>query len=428
MHLPNAKRRPLQLVVIGAVWLAVALGPAQAQFRLFGLKRAPCPPPSHVPCPPSAAKPEETPPPPKPEPAPKPETPVPPAPEPQPIEPSITPAQAAAVGGETVALATPSMLGDQLGIPALAFTTAKQNPNFPPLPTNVPGGARVEGAAMVPTVRSFKIADDESPRPRDRIYVGYNYFNEVNSTVNRLFGADVHDITAHRYSLGLEKTLFDREASIGFRLPLNSLTADSSLPQLDGTSTAVGDLSIILKYTLWENPDNGNLFSAGLAITAPTGPDSFAGSGAITSFHSTELQPYAGYIVNWNNFFVHGFWALNVPTQSKDVTLMYNDVGLGYYFDRRSENNDPFITAIVPTFEVHVNTPLNHRGALDLTDLAGTPDWVTLTAGTTFELNRRATFAVALATPITGPRPYDLEVLAQFNLRFGGSGRNMIGN
>ena len=50
--------------------------------------------------------------------------------------------------------------------------------------------------------------------------------------------------------------------------------------------------------------------------------------------------------------------------------------------------------------------------------LAGTPDWVELTMGTTFELFRRSTLAVGIVTPVTGPKPYDLEVLAQLNLRF----------
>jgi hypothetical protein len=289
---------------------------------------------------------------------------------------------------------------------------------------------RPEGGPAVPTVRSFKIAENESPRPRDRVYVGFNYFDDVNKGVNRRIGSDLIDMRVHRETFGLEKTFFDRSASFGLRLPLDTLNADSTFPQFDGAHTSVGDLTAIFKYAFWQNPDTGSLLSGGLAVTAPTGPDSFANSGAITPFHSTVLQPYAGYIFAGERWFLHGFLAAAIPTESQDVTLLYNDVGVGYVAYLDSTGCSKGLTAIVPTFEVHVNNPLNHRGAFDIFDPAGTPDWVVLTAGTTFEFNRRATLAVGLATPVTGPRPYDIEVLAQFNLRFGGpsSGTNVLGN
>ena len=81
------------------------------------------------------------------------------------------------------------------------------------------------------------------------------------------------------------------------------------------------------------------------------------------------------------------------------------------------------LTAVIPTFEAHVNDPLNHRGAFNFADPAGTADWVDLTSGVTFEFRRRATLAVALVTPVTGPKPFDFEVLAQLNVRFGGGSR-----
>ena len=87
----------------------------------------------------------------------------------------------------------------------------------------------------------------------------------------------------------------------------------------------------------------------------------------------------------------------------------------------RSQAFGRLLTAIVPTFEVHVNTPLNHRGAFSLGDPAATPDVVDLTTGTIFELNRRSTLSVGLVTPVTGPKPFNLEALVQFNLSFGRS-------
>src|SRR5205807_401769 len=118
----------------------------------------------------------------------------------------------------------------------------------------------------------------------------------LNDAVNRRFGADLHNIQVYRETFGVEKTCLDGLASIGLRLPLNTLSTDSGIPGLAGTSTDVGDLTVILKSTLWQDADTGNLFAAGLAVTAPTGPDSFAGANAITSFHNTTLQPFVGYI------------------------------------------------------------------------------------------------------------------------------------
>ena len=70
---------------------------------------------------------------------------------------------------------------------------------------------------------------------------------------------------------------------------------------------------------------------------------------------------------------------------------------------------------MIPTFEVHVNNPLNHR-------VGGTPqvyrDIVDLTIGSHFEFKGRHLLGIAVGTPVTHPRPVDFEVIASFNLRF----------
>jgi hypothetical protein len=224
----------------------------------------------------------------------------------------------------------------------------------------------------------------------------------------------------YRESFGVERTYFDQSLSLGLWLPLNTLSAESAVPGLGGTNSDFGDLTFILKYAVWENRESGNLWSVGLAVTAPTGPNNFAGSSAVTSFHETILHPYLGYIWNEGRVYLHGFSALSIPTDSNDVTLLHNDVAVGY-FVYRAQDRERCLTAVAPTFEVHVNTPLNHRGAFNFADPAGTPDWVDLTTGVTFEFNRRSTLAMGIVTPVTGPKPYDLEVMVQLNWRFGAS-------
>jgi hypothetical protein len=297
------------------------------------------------------------------------------------------------------------MQGNQLGIPALAFTS----------PAAVVRSANT--AIFVPSVRGFRISEDESPRPQDRVYFGFNYFDRVGEAVDRRLFVPANNLRVYRETFGVEKTFLDGNASVGLRLPLNTLTGDSNIPSLNGSNTDIGDLTVILKYAFWQDADTGSLLSAGLAITAPTGPDGFAGS-EFTYFHNTVLQPYLGYIWNLGNFFVHGFSALDVPTDPNDATFWFNDIGVGYHC--RHADGDRFITDVIPTFEVHVSDPLNHRGAFSLADPAGSADIVDLTAGVTFELKRNCTLAVGVVAPVTGPKPFDYEVLAQLNYHFGG--------
>src|SRR4029077_12782999 len=50
--------------------------------------------------------------------------------------------------------------------------------------------------------------------------------------------------------------------------------------------------------------------------------------------HNTVLQPFVGYIVDQGDFYLHGFVSVDIPTASHDVTLVYTDIGIGYYLCR----------------------------------------------------------------------------------------------
>jgi hypothetical protein len=350
---------------------------------------------------------------------------TPPAPSPAAEEALAAGTQAPGLTDQAQAPATRplTLLGDQgtgLGIPAIAFGRPG-NPLFPPLPGQfLPKTATA--AVIIPSLRGFKITEDEAPGPQDRVYVTFNYFNRVNEDVNRRFGGDIHNVMVYRETFGAEKTFLDGDFSLGLRVPLNSIDAESALPGVGGSSTDIGDLTFILKYALWRDRKTGDLFSVGLAVTAPTGPDSFGNLETFRAFHNTILQPFVGYRWSSGDFFIHGFTALGTPTDTNDVTILFNDVGIGYFF-RHGQEQNPFISAVVPTFELHVNTPLNHRGALNPEDIAGAPDIVNLTTGVTFEMRQQAELAVGLVTPVTGPKPFDFEVLVQFNWRFGAGAR-----
>jgi hypothetical protein len=296
-------------------------------------------------------------------------------------------------------------------------------PPFPPRVPPPPPSPRL-ASALVPSVRGLKIAENQSPRPQDRVFFTFNYFTNVNGALNQRLEAPVQNIRVFREIFGAEKTFDEGNGSIGLRLPLNTLTSDSRLQgrfkQIGGTTTSLNDLNIFAKYILKQNPECGYLISGGFAITPTTGPGSFAGANYITNVHTTLMQPFLGYIWNAGNFYLQGFTAFEFPVDPKQVTMMYNDVGLGYFLLRRAER-ERLITAVVPTFEVHVNSPLNHRDVFNVNDPAGTPTVVNLTYGLNVEFHRDALFTFGFVTPVSSPKPFDYEFLLLLNWRFGRS-------
>jgi hypothetical protein len=389
MELRLFKPWPWLAVLAGASWLALASAPAFAQQVAWGGGHGNCPP---APCPfPEIAPPPVVQPPTPPTPRP---------PEPGAAQPPVTDLalgeRSAALGGETVAL---PMIGDQFS----ASSHFRGSSHYSPVVANA---------------RAFKVADNETVAPTDRIFVTFNYFNDVNRAVNIAANAPIGKIDAYIWTVGFEKTFFDGNASIGMRLPLNRLTGNRSvIGGPGGTFDDIGDLTIISKFALMRDRDTGSLLSGGVAFTAPTGPRGFAGApeDVIAGVREPVIQPYLAYELISGNFYVHGFEEVAVPTSSADVTLLFTDVGVGYFLSR-DRNGDRTITAIVPTVEMHLNDPLNHRGSRHVP--LGVPDWLVLTEGVNIELNRRSLLTLGVAEPLTGPRVMTVEGIAELNFRF----------
>src|SRR5689334_1498121 len=176
MLVPWIKSRPLPAVVSAAL-LVLAVTPVQGQTPRPGY----CPPP---PCPMPGPQqpvlsPSETR---SPEAAPS-TTPPPPAP--AALDLSLAPERSLALGGTSVAVA-PSMKGDQVPIPSIAFAPPQTSSSQP------------RTAIIVPSARSFKISDDESPQPRDRVFFDFNYYDNVGAAVDRRLGIDLRDIAVYR--------------------------------------------------------------------------------------------------------------------------------------------------------------------------------------------------------------------------------------
>src|SRR5262249_3023933 len=129
----------------------------------------------------------------------------------------------------------------------------------------------------------------------------------------------------------------------------------------------------------------------------------------------------AGFILNQGDLFVQGFSSVTLPVARAESIVLFNDLGVGYYA-YRAGRGEGGLTAVAPTLELHIENPL--RQADPNVEQFGTFDGVKLhnvvdfTLGTTFEFASRATLGLGLVVPVTGPRPFDVEALAQLNYRF----------
>src|SRR5262249_26862584 len=232
----------------------------------------------------------------------------------------------------------------------------------------------------VPTRGSFKIADNESPMPRDRVFTYWNYYDRLgfpqtganapittttttrglNNQGDTVFTTTTVTtatpgaprVSSNRETFGFEKTFLDGYASVELRAPL--------LQQGDGGAgfgaDNFGDLTVIGKYAFILDRDTGNVFSGGLAITVPSGRSIPITAG---SFHDTLIQPFVGYLWNFDQFFIQGFHSVAVPTDARDVTLLFNDLGVNYWLYRGSPDRP--LSSVVSAIEAHLTTPLNHR-------------------------------------------------------------------
>jgi hypothetical protein len=277
-----------------------------------------------------------------------------------------------------------------------------------------------------------KIAENESPRPIDRVFYTFNFFNNIDKDLYRDPTQLVHNVDVFRHMVGFEKTLFDGTMSLGLRVPFYSAVADAKqfalVPTPDGSSLMVGpggpsfttiefgNITAIAKIVLLEDQNTGNLLSGGATLTVPT---SNAGSFS-TSSQLAYVQPFGSFILNFGACYLHGFTSVTLPISGAESIVWFNDIGVGYYAYRENSGRS-WVTAVVPTIEVHATTVLRQPEAeFDFLQL-DTPrlnDMLNVTLGTTLELKHHTTLAIGAVVPITGPRPFDIEVLTQLNYHF----------
>src|SRR5204862_378321 len=80
----------------------------------------------------------------------------------------------------------------------------------------------------------------------------------------------------------------------------------------------------------------------------------------------------------------------------RDITSLNTYIGVGYWVFKNPEG---FVRGVIPTFEGHLFTPLNHRNSADLITA---PNVLTFTAGVNVVMPNNTTLGAAIAAPVTG--------------------------
>ena len=276
----------------------------------------------------------------------------------------------------------------------------------------------------------IKIAEGESPRPVDRVFYRFNYYDNINPSRFNQPTSDIHNVTLYRNSFGFEKTIMDGRVSLGLRIPFNTIDSDGKgfvLNPAPGVAVAPGDASInttvfgnisaIMKAILIEDKATGSLVSAGSTIVFPTAATKLVDPGPSTLAY---LQPFGAFILSRGDFFVQGFTSITLPLAGAESTIMFNDLGVGY-FVFRDAGGSGFIRSVAPTVEIHVTTPIRQPAGVTefgFIDDVLINDTVDLTLGATVEFVNKMTLGVGCVIPICTTKPFDFEVLAQLNYRF----------
>ena len=281
----------------------------------------------------------------------------------------------------------------------------------------------------------FKIAEGESPRPTDRVFFKYNYYNNINPSRWTDPTEPIHNVNLDLYTFGAEKTLFDGLMSVGVRMPFYTMDAEGKdfhigpdpvsgaaavLPGGPGfTETKFGNLIGIAKVVIWEDRPTGDLLSGGLVVSIPTLGSQKLDPGLSTLMY---MQPFSGFILTSGDFFVQGFASMTLPVARPESIVSFNDVGVGYWM-YRDATCSRFISGVAPTVEIHYTAPIRNPdpGANlygNFVDNQRVHNTVDFTFGATLLFTDRATLGLGVAVPVTGERPFDVEGQVQLNMLF----------
>ena len=347
---------------------------------------------------------------------------------------SLSPGQGALTAQNNV----PAFLGDFFAGPGITIAS-------------IPVGMGL-GVVSIPSstaVGLMKFAEGSSPRPRDRVFVSYNYFDKVNLIPG--------GIPVNRLTPGIEKTFFDGNVSVEVRMPM-AWTLNSTTPfdtqnlqviDYDSNHYELGNLTTFLKVLLYD--DERLSVSAGLGVSLPTANDlrvvspNPAATLDVINNQAVHLLPFVGAIYTPSDrWFTQGVLQLDVATNGNSVyttnqdltlikegvlndpTFLFMSLGNGYWVHRAA---DPAarLTGIALLTELHFNTTLQATDAVNgvNANIGARQSQIQTTnavIGTNLMFDQNKSLSLGYVVPIGGgaDRAFDGEFRLLFNWYFGG--------
>ncbi len=344
---------------------------------------------------------------------------------------------AAGQGASTSMNSVPAFMGDFFG--GAPTTMSSNGSSFGFLGPN--------GSVAIPASTSvgvMKLAENTSPLPRDRVFLSYNYFSNVNLGPG--------GIAVNRMTPGIEKTFFGGNASIEVRVPMaitlgsNTPIAPSGLPAYDTNQYELGNVTTYFKALLYR--DETFALSTGLGVAAPTASDikiqdSAGRPAALISNQAWHLMPFIGsvytpndrwfgqtmlqldFAANGNSVFTQNFSGdLQRDGALNDPTYLFASVGGGYWM---YTNPDPSarLSKVSLISELHFNTTLQRSD-----DVAGTEvntgtvysqiQTLNAVVGTNILLDQNKSLLLGYVTPLgSSDRAFAGEFRVLFNWYFG---------
>jgi hypothetical protein len=330
-------------------------------------------------------------------------------------------------GPESIA---PNMVGDYLG----GFFSMQTQSSFGSQTQTLvlPGGA----------VPRFKMAENTSPIPTDRVFFDYDYYSNVPLNTKLM--------SINGFTPGFEKTFLGGAMSVEVRLPM-ATTLDTDV-FLDGsTSTGlgqVGNLGVAVKALLFHTDTVA--ISAGLGIDCPTAPNMlcFPEQGDTDGIQilnqSVHLLPFVGGV--WtpsNRLFFIGFMQIDIDANGDLVnnfdlpssflpggsvspvgryyeqTMLYLEGTAGYWI--RRDDRSHLINGIALFTEMHGNQSLNNSGEVETqvgTMVGNNISILDMTLGADFQIGDLTMFTLAWCTPLSDQREFDNQFRFLLNRRF----------
>ena len=307
------------------------------------------------------------------------------------------------------------------------------------IPVNIPS----PGAGL--TVGKVRLSDNNSARPQDRVFVDFNYFNNV-----PLF----EETDVRRMTPGIERTFNNRlfgKGSIEARIPM-AITLNSNVVT-DGPNesdyTEFGNIHFTLKRVLKQN--KYFVSTLGLGIDLPTADDFSLGLSDGTELVTVDnealhLVPFLAFLYTPNDrFFAHAFFQFDFDVNGNATFINDDLVGPSTYAGRWHDPSQGFVDLSAGSWlfrnrrdrllsglafmgELHYSAPMQDADVIQSGNfVVGNADSqvevLDGTVGMHLQFRQNTAVSVGYSAPLTDDRVFDGEARLSINRYIGPRGR-----